>query len=361
MLQAFYINLPIAALLTPVYLFIFPRTNPTPDISVKTKLRTLDWVGVVLNGATFTLLIVALTFSGAQVAWDSATAITLWAVWGTCLIAFVLQQSFSIFTTAERRIFPVHFLQRKDFVLLYVCTACAAVANAVTIYYIPLLFAFTHADGPLQAAVRLLPYIIVFIAMVLAAGGSLPLTGRWSLYYIVGAAFILASSAGLFALVRADTSIAVVYALEALVALGAGLTFQNAYAVLAAKVTQLGGPTDDRGNAIGYINVAQIGTTALALAIASCLFQNLGVEFLRAQLAAYNLPDATLRAALGGAAAAQLQAAPPELVRLATETVAYTIARVFGMCVAAGALLLVAAGFLTHERLDLADQPPSFG
>ena len=348
---AFYINLPLAGVLTPVYLFVFPSHNPAPGLTIGSRLRTLDWVGVILNAATYTLFIIGLTFSGARYPWSSSTAIAIWAVWGACLLAFVLQQAFSIFTTPERRIFPVHLLWTPDYVLLFISTSCCAVAAAVSIYYVPLFFAFTRGDGPLQAAVRLLPFIIVFIMFVVIAGATLPMTGRWSLYYIVGAVFITAGSAAMFT-VRADTSLAKVYAYEALIAVGAGLPFQTAYAVMTAKVAP-----KDQANAIGFINVSQIGTTALALAIASALFQNLGFSFLKDRLSEYHLDDAFLRSALGGAASAQLASAPPELVKLTVDTVAYTIARIFGMVIAAGALLAVASVFMTRERLDLTGPP----
>ncbi|KAK5687092.1 hypothetical protein LTS10_001229 [Elasticomyces elasticus] len=347
---AFYINLPLAGLLAPAWLFVFPSHNPAPSLNVFTKLRTLDWVGALLNAATYTLFIVALTFSGARFAWSSSTVIAIWAVWAACLLAFVLQQTFSIFTSPERRIFPVHLLRHKDFILLYIATSCSAVANGVAIYYMPLFFAFTHGDRPLQAAVRLLRYIIVFITFVLIAGGTLPVIGRWSIYFVVGSVFTLAGSAAMFT-ICADTSPAKVYAYEALIAIGSGMTFQIAYAVMAAKVTR-----KDQANAIGFINVAQLGTTALALAIASCLFQNLGFNFLKDALTDYDLDDSFLRAALGGAASAQLQSAPPEVVRITVETVAYTIARVFGTCIAVGALLAVSSVFMTWEKLDLTGQ-----
>jgi hypothetical protein len=338
-----------------VYFFIFPSHNPVPNLSTWKKLRSLDWLGALLIAAAFTLFIVALTFSGAAFAWQSATAICLWAFWGVSLGALVLQQAFSLFTTPERRIFPVHFLRHRDHVLLYVVTSCAAVANAVVVYYIPLFFAFTRGDGALQAAVRLLPYIVVFIAFVLFAGGTLPFHGRWALYYAFGSVFILAGSAGLFT-IRADTNQGIIYAYEAIVAIGTGLTFQNAYAVLSAKVEK-----HDRGNAIGFINTAQIGTTALALAIASCLFQNLGFMFLQDKLAAFNPPASLLHAALGGAASSELQSVPPVIINLALETIGFTIARVFGTCLAAGALLVVSSALLDYKKLDLSDQAPVFG
>lgn len=158
--QAFYINLPLAAILGPASVFVFPSSNPAPGLPIAKKLWTLDWVGVVLNAAAYTLFIVALTFSGARFSWSSSTVIAIWAVFGASLLAFIVQQTFSIFTTPERRIFPVHLLRHADYVLLYVATSCSAVVNGVAIYYVPLFFAFTRGDTPLQAAVRLLPYIV---------------------------------------------------------------------------------------------------------------------------------------------------------------------------------------------------------
>jgi hypothetical protein len=80
--------------------------------------------------------------------------------------------------------------------------------------------------------------------------------------------------------IDSSTSIARIYGYEVLIAAGTGLVFQNAYAVAVAKVAR-----KDSAKAIGFINVAQIGTIAIALAIAGSLFQNLGFSALKSALA----------------------------------------------------------------------------
>lgn len=345
--KAFYINLPLAAVLAPVYFFVTPSWSPQPDRSIKDKLSSIDWLGVFLNAGTVVLLITVITFAGGRFAWDSSVVIALWVVWGVFLLAFIPQQGFALLTNKARRLFPVHFLRSRDLLLLFVATACGATANAVTLYFIPLFFGFTRGDSPLQAAVRLLPFIIVFIVFVMLAGASLPVVGRYAAYYTFGSILVIAGSAAMFK-ITSTTSVAHIYGFEVLIAAGSGISFQNAYAVASVKVE-----AKDKSNAIGFINTAQIGTTALSLAIAGCLYQNLGVGFLRDALSSSGLPDETFHALLGGAASTVLEGATKEVAATAIDTVAYTISRVFGMNIAAGALMFAVSLLMKQEKVDL--------
>ncbi len=346
-LQAFYINLPLAGVLSPVYFFIFPSFVPRADIPIKEKILSLDWVGSVLNAGTFVFFMTALTFSGSLYAWNSATAIGLWVTWGVVLIAYILQQGFKILTTEERRIFPVHFLRSRTMVLLFVATGGASAAVAVTLYFVPLFFQFTRGDNALDAAVRLLPFICVYIFSVMFAGGLLPKVGWYTPWYTVGGALILIGGALMYT-IGVDTTPQQVYGYEALIAVGTGIVFQNAYAVASAKV-----PDSEKPNAIGFINVSQIGTIAIALAMAGALFQNLGFSALKDALSEFGLPDGALRSALAGTGSSILRGTSPEMSALAIGAVADTISKVFALVMAAGALVLVSSFFMRWERLKL--------
>ncbi|KAL6904237.1 major facilitator superfamily domain-containing protein [Trichoderma evansii] len=344
---AFYINLPLAALFAPIYFFIFPSFNQRKDLSLVAKLQEIDWIGAVLNGAFFVLFMIAVTFGGSTFQWSSGSAIGLWVVWGVCLLTYVLQQCFSILTTPERRIFPLHFLKSRALVLLYITTAAVAAANSIALYYIPLFFQFTRGDTALEAAVRLLPLIIVFIFSIMVGGTLLPITGLYGIFYIIGGALVIAGGALMFT-IDAETSAGKIYGFEVLLAVGTGLPFQTAYAVAANKVH-----VRDRANAIGYINVAQIGSIAISLAIAGSLFQNLGFDLLKAAFADYGFSDDYIRSALSGTVSPIFSSADPAVVELAVSSVAETIRRIFGSVIAAGALLFVGGVLLPWEKLDL--------
>jgi hypothetical protein len=293
------------------------------------------------------LFITVVTFAGARFTWDSSTTIGLFTAWAIVLLAYIVQQYFAMFTTAAKRLYPVHFFKSLDMVLLYIATASTAGASAYPLYYVPVMFVFTRGDDPLKAAIRLLPYIVVFIVTIMIAGATLPAVGRYAPYYTLGGALILIGSSLMFT-IDMNTSVSAIYGYEVLVAAGCGLTFQNAYAVASAKVAQR-----DKLNAIGFINTAQIGSTALALAIASCLYQNLGVRFLRDALSESGVSEQALRAMLGGAASQALGSVTPEVAAKAIETILYTISRVFALGIGAGALLICVSLLMKQERLDL--------
>lgn len=93
------------------------------------------------------------------------------------------QQSFSIFTTQENRIFPVSFIRSRTMVLLSITTASAATTLEIGIYYIPLFFQFTRCGSALATSMRLLPLIGGCIIAVFLAGGLLPVVGRYAAFY----------------------------------------------------------------------------------------------------------------------------------------------------------------------------------
>lgn len=350
LVKAFYINLPLAALVSPIYIFVFPPRNPAPELSNKEKLASIDWLGIILNAAVLVLFIITLCFGGSTYAWNSAGSIALWVVFGVCLIALVVQQAFSILTTEENRTFPVHFLRSRTMVLLFVASGGAGAALTVTLYYIPLFFQFTRGDSALKAAVRLLPFICIYIFFVMLAGGSLPVVRRYNLYYLVGGCLIVAGGAMLFT-IDTTTSSGMIYGSEILVAAGCGLAWQNAYSVATAKVSS----PKDVPKAIGFINLSQLGTISIALAIAGSLFQNLGFHELQHAFEPLGqFPDDYVRSALAGRISPIFASANQAVIHVAIDAVAETIRKMFGMVIAAGALVTVSSLLMRFEKINLA-------
>jgi hypothetical protein len=293
------------------------------------------------------LFIVVVCFSGSTYAWSSSQSITLWAIFGACLIAFILQQAFSIFTTQENRIFPVHFLKSRTLVLLFFATGSGAAAQGIMLYYTPLFFQFTKGDSALRAAVRLLPFICIFIFFVMAAGASLPVIGRYNLYYLAGGCLILTGTS-LLHTINTTTPSGRIYGFEIMVAAGTGLVWQNAYAVAVAKASP-----KDLSKALGFINLAQLGTTSIALAIAGSLFQNIGFRELKRAFVDYTYPDDYLRSALAGRISPVFSSADEKVIHIATVAVAETIRKIFMPAMVGGALLIVSSLLMRFERLNL--------
>lgn len=331
----------------PLFVLFFPKHNPKPGMTLLQKVKTIDWLGAVLNAATFVLLIVSLTFSGSTWPWRSPGPIITWILLGVVVITYAVQQTTCFLTTPERRLFPVRFLKSRTMALLWLATANAGGSTGVTIYYIPILYQFTRGDSALKAAVRLMPFIVPYISFLLVSGGLLTVLGRYAPFYVFAGAMLCAGGAAMFTVLAPGAPERFTYAFEALIGLGAGFSFQTAYAVASHLV-----PHARLSDAIGFINVAQVGSSAVSLAIVGCIYQNVGMARLGSALAPFDLPQSAIDAALGGAASGMAMATPQER-DAAVGAIVATIRDCFGIIMANGAIMLLAGLALKWERLDL--------
>lgn len=141
---AFYINLPIGAIISPVLIFLIPSVDAQKGTPYLQRLGQIDWIGTILLIGCVVSLILGLSFGGNQYAWNSVTVIGTLIAFGVTLILFAFSQTLYMpGQTKERRLFPVEMLFIRTTVLLYVLTATASTIAFITIYYIPLFFQFT--------------------------------------------------------------------------------------------------------------------------------------------------------------------------------------------------------------------------
>ena len=144
------------------------------------------------------------------------------------------------------------------------------------------------------------------------------------------------------------TSTSAIYGYEVLMAIGIGLTMQVAYSVSVVKVKQ-----HDVQNAIGFINVAQIGTMAIALSIAASIFQNRGLINLKEALQGYGFSEMELRSALAGAQSAVLMGGNEVVKAKAPAAVVKTMDSIWIMSIVAGAVCFVTGLLMRWERVAL--------
>jgi hypothetical protein len=300
-----------------------------------------------LHASTFVLFVLILAFQGSIWAWNAPGAIVLWVLFGLSLVFYATQQYFCIFTDPHRRLFPVEFLKSRSMLLLFFTTAASASAVAVTLYYTPLFFQFTKGDTALQACVRILPFILPYVFSIMLSGGLLPIFGLYSPWYLLAGVLMLVGGVLMF-LVSTTTKTAAYYGFEILIAVGSGVVFQTGYAIAAAKV-----PRSGIASSIGFINVAQIGSISIALAIAGSIYQNLGYVKLHDALAGYGFSESELRSVLAGSKSAIFQRGDARVQELAVGAVVDTMSETYALVIAAGAITLASFCFMRWEKLDL--------
>lgn len=288
----------------------------------------------------------ALTFGGATWRWGAGGTIGFFVAFGVVLTAYAIQQTFTIFTTKENRLFPVDFLKNRALVLLYILTACTATGLFVAIYYIPLFFAFAHGESGIDSAVRLLPFIILFVFAVMVSAFLLPMSQWYQPWFIFSGIFLTIGGALMYSLVNSNTGNSAIYGYSVILALGVGATCQAAYSIATAKVdgTRV-------ADAVGFINSAQIGSITLALAISGTIFQNISYQHIQTATEGLGYTSADIHAAIAGARSVILSDTTADVRAAVVDGIVKAIGDVYIMVIAAGALATIAAFLLPRERL----------
>ena len=309
----------------------------------------MDWIGFLLWAGFVNAFTIVLTFAGNSWPWKDGRTIATFIVFGVVLTAFVLQQYFTIFTSPSERIFPGHLMGSRSQVLLYLGTAAATTNLFVPAYYIPVYFQFTHGDSAIMAAVRLLPFILVLIAVNMVSGVILPRLGYyWAMYLTTGVFMIIGGA--LMVTVNSQTKPANTYGYTVLLAIGSGLTIQTGYAVATMK-RGLSGHAEDVPNAVAFQNTSQLGSTLIALVISGQVFQSYAFNGLSRVLAGRGYTSEQLRDAISGTQSTVFNSLSPELRAKAVDAVTSAISRVWVLGLAAGVVSLIIGPLMKKEKL----------
>ena len=340
---AFYINLLIFAVLSPLYFIILPSRPQRPGTTFAQRIRSVDWLGTLLNIGMYVSFVLFCTFGGSIWAWNDGRTIACIVVFAILLVTFAVTQIFCIGTTPENRLFPCEMIRNRTLVLLYITMACAGSSIFVTIYYVPLFFQFIQGDTGTQAAVRLLPFVCFFGASLNFCGYFMPRTGYYIVWYIASGVFFVIGAA-LMHSVNLSTPVANIYGYSILIGLGT-TTSQAGYAVGPTLV-----PPNRIPEVLQLMNAAQGGSLLLGLTIASAIFQNRAFNGLHAIFSPLGFSDADIRQAVAGARSTLLTDANAQVREQALNAIVQTIDSVYLMVVAAGALYIVCSCFLPRTK-----------
>ncbi|KAL8750429.1 MAG: hypothetical protein Q9199_007078 [Rusavskia elegans] len=294
-----------AAILAPIYLFILPSFDPCPGESVTGRLARFDFLGSLLSIGAIVCLIMGINFGGVLYEWNSGSIIALFVVSGILFIAFALQQIFTVFTTEDNRVFPIHLVRRKEPILLFIAGSSGGAAIYITLYYIPLYFQFTRGDTAIKAAVRLLPFVFILSAMVLANGFFMAKFGRYTPWYITGSIITLIGNV-LMSKIDVNTSDSAIYGYEVLIAFGTGSFVQASFAVIQTIVTPA-----EMSYGITLMLVAQLSGLTLGLSIAGAVFLNLATNDLRGILT--DVPEQDIQQLVSGTSNALFASLPDDV------------------------------------------------
>ncbi|GES65987.1 major facilitator superfamily domain, general substrate transporter [Aspergillus terreus] len=269
---AFYINLPIGAAFAPSYLFLVPIVDPKPGKTMAEKCRMVDWVMTATFLAGSACLVMAITFGGTLYAWSSGNEIALWVVAGVLLIVGIIVAKLHPGVDKDYRLYPAHFLRRPILINLQVQMFLVSGIVLAMTYYIPLFFQFIRGDGPLDAGVRLLPFIIAMVVFAMANGALMPKLPYILPWHLFGSALVVVGTALMYT-ADLNTSNAKLYGYCILVGAGSGC-----YVVAGFPVVQSLVDRKDIPNAVGAMAISQDLGMVIFLAMAGSIYQNVALQ-----------------------------------------------------------------------------------
>lgn len=340
---AFYINLLIGAACAPVYLFLLPSKDPQPGASFRTRASNMDYPGTILQAGALTTFFVALNMGGVTYPWDSGRIIALWVVSGVSFIALGFQQVWNIFTTQAQRIIPVQFFRSRMVLILFSATAAGGACSFVPIYMVPVFFQFTRGDGPLDAGVRLLPYIVLMVVTVFVNGALMSKLGYIMPWYLGGGLLVVAGSALMYT-VDQQTPTSQVYGFTILLGVGVGMFLQASFSVAQAVVD-----VENIAPAISFITLAQTVGITMALAIANAILLNDSQAKIQAILP--DVPLASIQASILGSRSELVKSLSPELKVRVLDAIVEAIGKTYSLTIAGGGLVALLSLVMPRNRL----------
>ena len=339
----FYINLCVGGVLAPAWFFLLPRYDPRPGVPLKQRVAEIDFVGTVLFCGAMVAGVMAIDFGGTTYAWNSGRIIGLFCTSGALFIIFGVQQTFTIFTTEARRLFPIEFLKSRTMLLLFASIACGSTSIFIPIYFLPLFFQFVQNSSAISAGVHLLPFVVLLVIFCVANGAIMGATGYYQPWFLGGGIFTVIGSALLYT-VNETSSSSRVYGYSVLLAIGGGSFVQAAFSVAQAKVGPVKIP-----EAIGYITLGQLLGATVSLAIANSVFLNNAAKGIAAIIP--SAPRAQIFGAISGAGSTFIKDLPADTQAKVLHAIVHNMSKVYILAITAGALVTVCSICMKREKM----------
>lgn len=344
----FYINLPIGGI-GAVFLY-FAFKPPVIVGSIKQKLATIDYLGTFFIVVGLVLVLLALTFGGAEYAWDSGAVILCFVLGGVFLIAFCVYN----FRYSKNPI-----IIREAITVPQIITSCIAgflafIQFMVNIVYLALYYQVIQNDSAWQSGIHLLPFVIT-VSITSAVNGIFIRFVRIVKIPMVfcGATAVLGS--GLLLLFDLDTSFGQGFGIQIVNGITAGLSFQSA--LLAA---QLSTPNSIQGSLIiitAFSNFCKSVGGVIGISIGQVILQTTATSRIN-QLKNTMLSDPQANEILHGVPTSALVSnprmindLPKQLRRPLLEAFMGAFTHVFYFSIGVSSALLILTFFTTNKKI----------
>ncbi|KAJ2141044.1 hypothetical protein IW136_002406 [Coemansia sp. RSA 678] len=258
----FYIN-PCIQGVVIVLIVLFMRI-PRPQGSATSKLKRIDFIGILAIVAGIVLLELALTWGGQDHPWKSAAVIVPLILGILILGVFVLIE----WKVSKEPVMPLRLFKRRNTRLMFVAQIFFGMSFFMPIFYFPLYLSVAKNSIAISSGLHLISCVLALSLASITSGVLISKTGIYLPIIWIGLA-LNTTGIGLFALIGSHSSNGMLIGIPIVFGIGTGLSLQPMLFCAQNSVDQ----QDIATTTTLFMTIRMLGN-AIGLAIAQSVLQN---------------------------------------------------------------------------------------
>ena len=344
-----WINLPIVAV-GFLLAFFFLHLRPI-DSTFQSKLRSLDWTGMLLFMIGSTTFALPISWAGAMYPWSS------WKTILPLIIGSIILMFLGVYESRPTNpLFPYRVMRSRTATVTLLGAATHGAVLYSILVYVPLFFQAVTLETPFRSAVSVLPTSTCIVAFSIIGVLIVEKVRRYR-WGVIANNFLVTLGVGLWSLWGESSPRSLLYGLQVIAAIGVGTLFTILTIPMTASVQNV----DDMGIAAGVLVSFRLFGALLGLATCATVFNNV-FEHRIASISA--LPSSVgalkdVREAIGFIPALRSLDVQPEMLHQILEAYRVSMMAIFLTLTGIGTIGFLASLLvkeLTLEREDLGRQ-----
>ncbi len=260
----FWINLPVGGV-TLLTQFFFLQVIFVKHLTLKEKLRQIDWIGNLILIGTLVSTLIALSWANTRYPW-SAYQIIVPLVLGSVGFAIFFVYESSKFCVQP--IIPPRLFGNRTSAIGLICTFLQSALTMWQVYFLPVYFQAVKLASISRSGVLLLPTILIGIPAAIVAGGFLAKYGKYKSIHLFSF-FIATLASGLYIDLNANSSLAKIVIYQIIAGIGGGALLTT----MLPSVQAANPPTDILAATSTWAFVRALGNI-WGIAIPAAIFNN---------------------------------------------------------------------------------------
>lgn len=232
--------------------------------STATKIRVIDYPGIVLVTAAIMLILIPVSGGGTYFEWSSPMVISMLTLGGICLVAFLIVE----WKFAVMPMMPLNLFKNPAVFAILTQNFLFGIVYYSHLYYLPIYYQNVRQYSPLMSAALTIPFVATQSSFSIVSGQYISRTKRYGEIIWIG--FILWTlGSGLVLLFSREIPKWKIVLILLTEGAGVGFVFQPTLIAAQAHCTKR-----DRAVVISTRNFLRALGGAIGLAISSAIFSN---------------------------------------------------------------------------------------